>query len=513
MPHTYRDFLLNSADDAAPWGQREVDLFHSIIDKVLDHGHWFEPVLIAGSVDQYYRGDKTWQHLDTTAVPEGQNLYFTTNRVKVITDPLYAPINHVGAAGGAHGLASANSAGFMGASDFTKLAGLSNYVLTKAAIEKELKGFISSHYHTIPEHTHVWPDITDAPDMSSYALKAGYNQFTGGNTFTQPLVVGDPVSRNQAVTLGVGYDTWSVKGHSHTWDSILEHPDLSGYATITWVNSRLTSKADLSGATFTGAVMFNSDVYSGAKLLLRNEGLATTWDIKQSGLNITLERFGSNSSGQFYMPHLSDGLTSKYLAIDSTGAVRSVAMPSFPHDVMRHLYSDFVQVGVGSSYAMVCPASGNPATNWGHTASMYGNGILTYRMMFSYNFNTQQTWSTLLVHWKDWYDQIVKPYASVDVVIPPGIGSIVVTLSLHGSSSDAGGNYSRLTGHGEVTCYSGGKIVAGNFFASQLDFNPALHNDGYFNFEVYAKISNPAAGNNCTKNFISLEQSTNLTGS
>lgn len=40
-----------------------------------------EPTITAGTTAQYWRGDKSWQTLITTAVPEGTNLYFTQPRV------------------------------------------------------------------------------------------------------------------------------------------------------------------------------------------------------------------------------------------------------------------------------------------------------------------------------------------------------------------------------------------------------------------------------------------------
>jgi len=39
-----------------------------------------EPTITAGTTSQYWRGDKTWQTLNTTAVAEGTNLYFTETR-------------------------------------------------------------------------------------------------------------------------------------------------------------------------------------------------------------------------------------------------------------------------------------------------------------------------------------------------------------------------------------------------------------------------------------------------
>jgi hypothetical protein len=39
-----------------------------------------EPAIIAGTALQYWRGDKTWQTLDTSVVPENTNLYYTDTR-------------------------------------------------------------------------------------------------------------------------------------------------------------------------------------------------------------------------------------------------------------------------------------------------------------------------------------------------------------------------------------------------------------------------------------------------
>lgn len=41
-----------------------------------------EPTITAGVSTQYWSGDKTWQTLNTTVVPEGTNQYFTENRVR-----------------------------------------------------------------------------------------------------------------------------------------------------------------------------------------------------------------------------------------------------------------------------------------------------------------------------------------------------------------------------------------------------------------------------------------------
>ena len=43
-------------------------------------GYTPEPAITAGTTAQYWRGDKTWQTLNTSVVPEGTNLYYTTGR-------------------------------------------------------------------------------------------------------------------------------------------------------------------------------------------------------------------------------------------------------------------------------------------------------------------------------------------------------------------------------------------------------------------------------------------------
>jgi hypothetical protein len=44
-----------------------------------------EPTMAAGTTTQYFRGDKSWQTLNTSVVPEGTNLYFMESRVRATT--------------------------------------------------------------------------------------------------------------------------------------------------------------------------------------------------------------------------------------------------------------------------------------------------------------------------------------------------------------------------------------------------------------------------------------------
>lgn len=51
-----------------------------------------EPIIAPSNNLKYWRGDKTWQTLDTSAVPENGNLYFTNARVKNYADTLYVSL-------------------------------------------------------------------------------------------------------------------------------------------------------------------------------------------------------------------------------------------------------------------------------------------------------------------------------------------------------------------------------------------------------------------------------------
>ncbi|WPU66037.1 hypothetical protein [Peredibacter starrii] len=49
-----------------------------------------QPLIAAGTMAQYWRGDKTWQTLNTSVVPEGTNLYFLDSRVRTALMSGYA---------------------------------------------------------------------------------------------------------------------------------------------------------------------------------------------------------------------------------------------------------------------------------------------------------------------------------------------------------------------------------------------------------------------------------------
>jgi hypothetical protein len=95
-------------------------------------GYTPEPSITAGTIFQYYRGDKTFQTLNTTAVTEATNLYYTESRVSANTDvAANTAVRHnavtIGTANGLSlstqvlslGLASSSANGALSSTDWT----------------------------------------------------------------------------------------------------------------------------------------------------------------------------------------------------------------------------------------------------------------------------------------------------------------------------------------------------------------------------------------------------------
>lgn len=78
-----------------------------------------EPAVPLGTTAQYYRGDKTWQLLNTTIIPEGTNQYFTGARARNVlsaTAPIYYnPVTGVISTV----IASGTQDGYLGSSDWS----------------------------------------------------------------------------------------------------------------------------------------------------------------------------------------------------------------------------------------------------------------------------------------------------------------------------------------------------------------------------------------------------------
>jgi hypothetical protein len=84
-----------------------------------------EPTIIAGTTGQYWRGDKTWQTLNSAAVGLG-NVNNTSDANKPISTAQQTALDGKAAVSHSHSAATTGAAGFMAATDKAKLNGVAS---------------------------------------------------------------------------------------------------------------------------------------------------------------------------------------------------------------------------------------------------------------------------------------------------------------------------------------------------------------------------------------------------
>jgi len=92
-----------------------------------------EPTISSGTTNQYWRGDKSWQTLDKNAVGLG-NVDNTSDLNKPISNATQTALNSKSDLGHSHPDATTSSSGFMSAVDKVKLDGLSNDVVIRSTV-------------------------------------------------------------------------------------------------------------------------------------------------------------------------------------------------------------------------------------------------------------------------------------------------------------------------------------------------------------------------------------------
>ena len=155
-----------------------------------DHTHTIsEIVWSAGLTTQYWRGDKTWQTLDTLAVTENTNLYFTTARSRTSI--------------------SLTTTGSSGAATYNSTTGVFNIPNYGAAV---------------------------------YLTGASFSSGTGVLTFT----------RSNTTDLTIGLDgRYSLLGHTHAYEPTLGTPLVDGYLLSSTVAGVRSWVAPYSHPTYT----------------------------------------------------------------------------------------------------------------------------------------------------------------------------------------------------------------------------------------------------------------------
>jgi hypothetical protein len=137
-----------------------------------------EPTITAGTTAQYYRGDKTFQTLNTTAVAEGTNLYYTDTRARAAIS-----MSNNGTFGGA---TYNNATGVINVPNYT-IAGLGGQPLATNLTSLAGLSFASTSF------VKMTAAGTFALDTNTYYLASnpsGYTNNTGTVTSVAALTIG-----------------------------------------------------------------------------------------------------------------------------------------------------------------------------------------------------------------------------------------------------------------------------------------------------------------------------------
>lgn len=172
-----------------------------------------EPAISAGTTSQYWRGDKTWQTLNTTAVTEGNNLYYTDAR--------------------ARGAITLTTTGSSGASTYSSTTGVFNiptYTLSGLGGEPTLtKGNLTTDATGL-QFDNTRQVIGGAAKLS---LASGYGIPTTASQSNWDTAYTHSQSAHQSVLNGTGFvkvsgttvsydnSTYSLSTHNHEINSLL----------------------------------------------------------------------------------------------------------------------------------------------------------------------------------------------------------------------------------------------------------------------------------------------------
>jgi uncharacterized protein (TIGR02145 family) len=147
---------------------------------VHDHGGIFEPVITTGTASQYLRGDKSWQTLNTGAVTEGANLYYTDARAKAAIS--LTTTGNSGAATYTSGVINIPDYTLSGLGGQSTLNGSGLVRMTGTSVSYDNSTYLTSFTETDP----------------NAVLLTGNQTITGNKTFTGTITVPAPVNANDA---------------------------------------------------------------------------------------------------------------------------------------------------------------------------------------------------------------------------------------------------------------------------------------------------------------------------
>jgi hypothetical protein len=232
-----------------------------------------EPSITAGANSQYFRGDKTWQTLNTSAVAEGTNLYYTDSRARLASSAT-APLSYNSSTGVMSIIqASTGVNGFLSSADFNSFNNKQAAITTSTALNA---GTVTSALQNGFELNPYGPAAGNTGELRFEELTANGNNFVGfkapdslsGNViWTLPSVMG---SSGQVLSAGAGgVLSWitptsaavtTVAGR--TGAVTLSHADIIGLGTL--ATASVVSGG--AGGTITDATVTNDDISSTAAI-------------------------------------------------------------------------------------------------------------------------------------------------------------------------------------------------------------------------------------------------------
>ncbi len=388
----------------------------------------FEPSITAGTTAQYFRGDKTFQTLNTAVVPESVNLYYTDararNSISVTGNGTYnsttGVINITGGTGG--GLANfylkdstlsgnrivnggSHSLSFNSLSDFVlgSTNGLTYTKLTTRPATPSI-GFVNFYF--------------DSLSRESYVNANGYNR-----TWSMPYP-GDQLWRTpykiNGGTLADSSSTITINGNTQTIGSNPSFTISAGSTGVTSFNTR------------TGAVTPQAGDYSAITETLTNKTL--TSPVLNVGSDATGDMYYRNSSG--LLTRLPAGSNNQVISI--AGGIPTYTSLGLTDTLTHYVYKNFVGAGYQDAIVLADTTAGTsttysnaPSLVW--TGRGYSGGA-SYPVYFRQNLTTG-TSGQLIFNWQTATGTAANPTYTNVLTYNGGAGT---PWSFNGSISTTG---------------------------------------------------------------------------
>ena len=282
-----------------------------------------ETSIAAGTSSQYWRGDKSWQSLNTTNVPEGSNQYFTVARA-VSSLSSTAPISYSTTTGNiAINKASGSIDGYLSASDWStftnKQDALGYAPLNKAG--DTMSGALNMNSQPLAAVGNVVLsaaktlglgvfDNTSEPLMTAQLNSSGAGSPDKGKTWfnssTNQIKYWDGSSAQALGVSGAGLN--SLNGQAGSTQTFQVNNSGLAPAINSGANTHTLSIPNASASGVTGGVISNADytnfsgkvssVASGAGISVVNSGGTATVSFAAAGSAGTYAKVTTNAQGQ-----------------------------------------------------------------------------------------------------------------------------------------------------------------------------------------------------------------------